>query len=95
MDVEENALGNPWEINLGTTYLENDIVNHHGATELMVCTIDEIPGAYWRKLGSEEVGEGCIPLPKGMTHIQDAAEELRLEGIVALWTGKRDIQSKT
>jgi GNAT superfamily N-acetyltransferase len=97
-----------WELTLVTTSLTHRnrgiarhllhelewwLVREHGATELMVRTVDEISGDYWRNLGFEVVPEFCITLPKGMSHIEDAPDELRLERDVGLWTGRRKIRN--
>jgi N-acetylglutamate synthase-like GNAT family acetyltransferase len=97
-----------WEINLVTTSLayrnrgvagrlvealEADIVSQHGKVRLMVRTVDEISGGYWRKMGFTTVDEYCITLPKGFSHVKDAADESRLERDVLLWTGEKEIGS--
>jgi GNAT superfamily N-acetyltransferase len=101
--VPESSLPQ-WEINLVTTFLayrnrgiatrlvkalEEYIGAQHGRVQLMVRTVDEISGGYWRKLGFTAVDEYCITVPKGFSHVKDAPDELRLARDVFLWTGQK------
>jgi GNAT superfamily N-acetyltransferase len=106
LDGQKESLSR-WEIMLVTTSqeyrkkgiagalvkkLEEYITREQGTVQLMVGTIDEISGEYWRKLGFATVPEHCITLPKGFSHVNDAPDEQRLEKDVLLWTGQKVIE---
>jgi len=101
---EEKRGPEEWEINLVTTAagyrskgvagqllekLEEYIVQKKGKVRLLVRTIDEISGPYWRNRGFKAVDEYCIVLPKGFSHMPDASEDMKLQREVLIWTGER------
>ncbi|KIW02296.1 uncharacterized protein PV09_06443 [Verruconis gallopava] len=105
-EATPNAVERRWEINLVTTapaYRENGIarelvstleqyvLRNYGPSQLMVYTVDEISGAYWRKVGFYTAEEFCIVLPKGFSHVRDAPDEFRIQKDVKLLAGQKRI----